>query len=104
MVFVETSVFTRQIQTLLCDDEYAALQRRLVDNPKAGDAIPGTGGLRKIRVAAKGHGQRGGARIIYYHFDAASRIALLFAYPKNSRDKLTSKQKSMLENIVDNWK
>ena len=33
--------------------------------PKAGDAISGTGGLRKIRIPmeSRGKGKRGGARI-----------------------------------------
>jgi len=59
-VFCETSVFTRRVTELLPDDDYAELQRVLVDNPNAGDLIPGSGGLRKIRWAAEGRGKRGG--------------------------------------------
>lgn len=66
-VFFETSVFTRRVTELLSDYEYAELQRTLVANPNAGDVIPGSGGLRKIRWAAQGRGKRGGVRIIYYH-------------------------------------
>jgi hypothetical protein len=54
MVFIETGVFMRQVAELLSDDEYAAFQSRLVGNPLAGDVIEGTGGLRKVRIAAKG--------------------------------------------------
>jgi hypothetical protein len=36
----------------------------LVDHPDAGRVIPGAGGVRKLRWAAKGKGKRGGARII----------------------------------------
>lgn len=32
----------------------------LASNPEAGNEIPGTGGCRKIRVAGKGKGKRGG--------------------------------------------
>lgn len=49
LVFLETPVFTRRITALLSDSEYAALQGALIVNPEAGDLIPGTGGLRKIR-------------------------------------------------------
>lgn len=39
----------------------------LIEHPYAGDVIPGSGGARKLRWAAKGKGKRGGARIIYYY-------------------------------------
>jgi mRNA-degrading endonuclease RelE of RelBE toxin-antitoxin system len=65
LTFVESPTFTRQINELLTDAEYAAFQQELAANPVAGDVIPGLGGLRKIRMAAKGKGKRGGARVIY---------------------------------------
>ncbi|GAC11672.1 hypothetical protein GCHA_3742 [Paraglaciecola chathamensis S18K6] len=40
-----------------------------MSDPKQGDVIQGTGGLRKLRVASKGKGKRGGSRVIYYFFD-----------------------------------
>ncbi len=53
MVIVETSVFTRQITGLLRDEEYRAFQEWLVRDPKVGDMIPGSGGLRKVRWAER---------------------------------------------------
>jgi hypothetical protein len=52
MVIIETSVFTRQIQNLLTDEEYAELQAGLVRRPDAGVIIPGSRGLRKLRWGA----------------------------------------------------
>ena len=104
MIFVETPLFTSQIKLLLNDDDYGVFQRTLADNPQAGDVIPGTGGLRKVRVAAKGHGKSGGARVIYYHFVSASRIGLLFVYPKNEQVNLTPAQKVILRKIVEQWR
>ena len=49
MVFVETPIFTADVQALLSDEDYAALQRHLVSQPDVGDVIAGTGGLRKVR-------------------------------------------------------
>jgi hypothetical protein len=65
VVFLETPVFTRQIRELVDDDHYRQLQANLVVRPDAGDLIPRSGGLRKIRIAASGRGKRGGARVIY---------------------------------------
>lgn len=104
MIFVETPLFTSQIKLLLTDDDYGVFQRALAENPQAGDVIPGTGGLRKVRVAAKGHGKSGGARVIYYHFVSASRIGLLFAYPKNEQVNLTPAQKAALRKIIEQWR
>ncbi|MGE6608794.1 type II toxin-antitoxin system RelE/ParE family toxin [Halomonas sp. NPDC076908] len=75
-----------------------------IETPDAGDVMVGTGGLRKIRVAAKGHGKRGGARIIYYHFVSASQIAMLMIYSKNEREDLTDEQRRMLNAIIENWR
>ena len=49
MVIVETSVFTRQVQALLSDEEYRQLQVMLIQHPDLGPVIPGSGGLRKMR-------------------------------------------------------
>jgi len=41
-----------------------AVATYLINRPDAGDVIPGSGGVRKLRWAAKGKGKRGGVRII----------------------------------------
>jgi hypothetical protein len=56
--FVETPTFTRQIVTLLSDDEYTTLQEELAPDPDRGDLIRGGGGIRKLRWAAQGRGKR----------------------------------------------
>ncbi len=63
MVIFETTLFTQQIQEVMSDDDYTLLQRELCQNPKMGDLIPGTGGLRKVRWSTSGKGKRGGARV-----------------------------------------
>ncbi|HEX7324699.1 MAG TPA: type II toxin-antitoxin system RelE/ParE family toxin [Rhodanobacteraceae bacterium] len=104
MIFIESPTFTARVTDLLADDDYAAFQWQLTRHPDAGDVIPGTGGLRKIRVAAKGHGKRGGARVIYYHFVSAEQIALLLIYPKNAQASLTTAQKAALKQVIENWR
>jgi hypothetical protein len=100
-VFFETSVFTRRVTTLLSDDEYAELQGVLVDNPNAGDVIPGSGSLRKMRWAAQGRGKRGGARVIYYHLISRDQFYMLLIYGKNEQDDLSPEQLRMLKKAVE---
>ena len=104
MIFIETPVFTKRLRDLLDDESYSAFQQDLADSPKMGDVIQGTGGLRKVRVAASGRGKRGGARVIYYHFVSASQIALLLIYPKNEKDDLSAAERKALKHIIEQWR
>lgn len=103
MVFIETSVFTRQVRELLADEEYATFQFKLAANPEAGDVIEGTGGLRKVRVAANGRGKRGGARVIYYHMHGAEQIRMLLIYAKGRKDDLSADEKRVLRSLNERW-
>jgi len=89
MVIVETSIFTRQVQSLLDNDDYRRLQTILVFHPDAGDLISGSGGLRKIRWGREGRGKRGGIWVIYYWTVKQERILMLLMYSKNEQDDLT---------------
>jgi hypothetical protein len=67
------------------EEKRGALVDYLARNPMAGDLIPGTGGVRKLRWALEGRGKRGGARVVYYYHSAAMPIFALTAYAKNER-------------------
>ena len=101
MQFIETSIFTRQVTTLLTDDEYSQLQVALSAHPEVGAIIPQSGGLRKIRWSMSGRGKRGGVRAIYYWVVAQDQILMLFMYPKNEKDDLTQTQLKILREIVE---
>ena len=100
MVIKETSVFTRQVNDLLDHESYRLLQLRLVADPEAGQLIPGTGGLRKIRWQGSGRGKRGGVRVIYYWATRDAVVLLLLMYGKNEQDDLTPAQKKVLTALV----
>ena len=100
LVFIETSIFTRQILDLLSDTEYQALQADLMDNPARGDLIKGGGGIRKVRFAAKGKGKSGGIRVIYYWMCEDGQILMLLAYSKSTQDDLTDQQTTILRTLV----
>lgn len=56
LTFVETPLFARLVTTYLSDEEYGKLQEALHDDPEAGEIIPGSGGVRKVRWALPGAG------------------------------------------------
>jgi len=98
--FVETSVFTRQITTLVGEEEYRQFQSQLVANPAMGRVIRHGGGIRKVRLAVGSRGKSGGARVIYYWAVRKDLILLLYAYPKNVTANLTAKQTAQLAKVV----
>ncbi len=100
MELIETPVFTRQVDAALSEEAFLTLQWTLLVAPDAGDVIPGSGGLRKLRVALPGRGKRGGARLIYYWDKPRDQLFLLFLYPKNERADLTRAQLKVLRGLV----
>jgi hypothetical protein len=98
---IETSIFTRQVQSLLPDEEYYQLQMALILNPGLGSIIPGSGGLRKLRWSFRGRGKRGGIRTIYYWAVLEDQILMLLMYAKNEKDDLTPDQLKVLRRIVE---
>ena len=101
MVIVETSVFTKQVQKLLSDEEYRRLQSDLVSRPELGALIPKGGGLRKTRFGYRGMGKRGGIRVIYFWAVAQEKLLMLLMYPKNARDNLSPHQLRALRQIIE---
>ena len=101
LTFVESSLFARHVYDLLSEEEYADLQWHLASTPDAGDVIRGSGGIRKLRWAAKGKGKRGGVRVIYYWHDEEGEIWLLTVYAKNEEDTLPT---ALLKKLCEKFK
>jgi mRNA-degrading endonuclease RelE of RelBE toxin-antitoxin system len=101
--FVELPGFHRYREEYLDDDAYFEFQKALIKNPEAGDLIPGTGGLRKLRHEDKrrGKGKRGGLRIIYYFWIKGSEFWLFTVYDKDEAVDLTAGQRKQLKKCID---
>ena len=100
MVFIETSIFTRQIQDLISDEHVRALQEWIAESPTAGKLIKGSGGCRKLRWKTAATGKRGGIRVIYYWMKEYDRVLLLLAYAKSRTEDLNPGQIKILGEIV----
>jgi len=85
----ETPLFIKQAEKLFSVSEKKAVIDFLATHPYAGDLIPHTGGVRKVRVPASGRGKRGGARVIYYVFNDDAPIYALLVYAKKQSVDLT---------------
>jgi hypothetical protein len=69
-------------------------------NPKAGEIIPETAGVRKIRWALAGRGKRGGARVIYYYHDERLPLFLLATYGKNEKANLSRAERNAMKQLI----
>ena len=88
MIFIETSTFTKLIDSYLSIDEYLGLQKFLLEHPGAGKIVRGSGGVRKIRWAMAGKGKSGGIRVIYYWKQRDDEIWLLTVYGKSEKETI----------------
>ena len=90
MLFIEATYFTKHVYDYLSDDEYLGLQYFLLQYPEAGNVVPRSGGVRKIRWAIAGKGKSGGIRIIYYFKRKDDEIWLLTIYSKSEIENIPS--------------
>lgn len=90
---VELAGYRRRADELLTADERDAVIDLVAYEPTCGDLIPGTGGLRKVRIGRGGSGKRGGARVIYYFYSEDFPILLMALYAKNEKGDLSAREK-----------
>ena len=101
-VFVELPTFEQYRAHYLDDDAFLLLQQVLLANPRAGDPMPGTGGLFKLRFEDKrrNKGKRGGLRVIYYFWQGGPEFWLFTLYDKDEASDLTANQKTLLKERI----
>ena len=105
---IELAGYLRRADELLTVDERDAVIDLIAYQPTCGDLIPGTGGLRKVRVGRGGRGKRGGSRVIYYFYNADFPLVLMALYAKNEKADLTPRDKkawaATLKEITGSWR
>ncbi|KMO17522.1 type II toxin-antitoxin system RelE/ParE family toxin [Methylobacterium indicum] len=97
---IESEVYLRTAERLMTEAERAAVVDVFAANPQVGDVIPGTGGLRKVRVPLAGRGKRGGTRVISC-FVGRRDVYLLLDYAKDEQANPTPEQARILARLVE---
>lgn len=98
---VELPSYIRLADKLLTSQERQDLIDYLAGNPKAGDIMEGTGGVRKLRWRRGDHGKSAGVRVIYYYHDALMPLYLLTLSAKGDKGNLTKAERNDLVSLVD---
>lgn len=103
--FYEMKHFTKKWQDLgFTDDELSQLQQVLLENPKAGDVMKGTGGLRKVRFAFPGSGKSGSVRVCYIDIEGVLEIHLIDVFAKNEKENLSKAERNAIRIVVEQIK
>lgn len=104
ITIIETQQFTGKAAKVMSAAEKDDLLEFIARNPEAGDIIPGTGGVRKLRFAIQGKGKSGGIRVSYYYYNNRNPVLLFTVFGKNEKSDLTEKEKNILYGIVQKIK
>ncbi len=79
---IESPEFIACAAKVWSDDDRQSFINWIAQNPEAGDLIPRTGGLRKVRWSRQGMGKSGGARVIYFVRNKRGELVLVTTYTK----------------------
>lgn len=101
LTVVETPLFQKQWPLYWTEEERGNFASHLAKNPEAGDVVPESGGMRKIRWSRAGSGKSGGVRVIYYTRLASGQIVLLTLYAKSKTDNLTGAKLKEIKNALE---
>ncbi|MBT9541372.1 MAG: type II toxin-antitoxin system RelE/ParE family toxin [Thiobacillus sp.] len=101
LTIAEVPEYIRRSEKLLTEEERRDIVDYLAANPKAGDIMEGTGGVRKLRWGRQGRGKSGGVRVIYYVHSELMPLYLLTLFAKNERANLTKAERNELAGLVD---
>ena len=98
---VETLRFQEQWPVYWTEEERGAFASYLANNPEAGDVVPESGGMRKVRWSRAGSGKSGGVRVIYYTRLACGQLVLLTLYAKAKTDNLTGPKLKEIKHALE---
>src|SRR5271169_2553555 len=98
---VETPPYLAIASKLFSEEERGNIVAMLAADPECGDLIRGTGGFRKVRVARKGMGKSGGARVVFIWRNERFPVFLITVFPKNEKENLSMAERNTLRKRAD---
>ena len=104
MEFVYEHAFTQVADEFLDDDAMHRVEAELTVNPRKGNVIVGTNGVRKLRGALPGRGKSGSARLIYVYIEVGARIHFVKFYAKNTQADLTQAEKREVRMLAQRFR
>lgn len=101
LTVIETLLFQKQWPLYWTEEERGEFAAYIADDPDAGDVVPGSGGIRKVRWRRAGSGKSGGVRVIYFLRTVEEEIVLLTLYAKSTTDNLTGAKLKEIRRVLE---
>ena len=102
LTVIETPTFVRLASDYWNDEDRTDFVNFIAGDPEAGDVVPGSGGVRKVRWGSTGRGKRGGVRVIYFNRLANGEIWLLLVYGKSVRENIPAHILRQIKEEIEN--
>lgn len=99
---IETPTFARSASNYWNDEDQASFITFIAGSPDAGDVVPGSGGVRKVRWGSAGRGKRGGVRVVYFNRLANGEIWLLLIYGKSVSENIPAHVLRQIKEEIEN--
>ena len=104
MDFVRTRTYEKALKRLrklgATEADFDSVEREIAANPRAGDVIKRSGGLRKLRFSFGQSGKSGGGRSVFYVLIAEDTTYLLTAYAKVDQADLDPGELKLLKTLI----
>ncbi len=97
---IETSIFSAKAVKVWTPKQYEDFVVYIASTPNAGEVVPGSSGVRKIRWGKEGAGKRGGVRVIYFN-SADDETWLLTMYAKNERENIPAHELKKIKEAIN---
>jgi hypothetical protein len=97
---IETGIFSSKVSKAWVPSDYKEFIIYIAANPRAGEVVSGSGGVRKIRLSRGNKGKSDGVRIIYFN-SSWDAIWLLTLYSKNERKTIPAQELKRIKEAID---
>ncbi len=99
---IETFLFEKQWPHYWSEEERGEFAAYIAESPNAGDVVPKSGGIRKVRWRRAGTGKSGGVRVIYFTRTIEEEVVLLLIYAKAKTDNITGPKLKEIRRVIEN--
>lgn len=101
LTVVETILFQKQWPLYRTEEERGEFAAYIAAVPDAGDVVPESGGIRKVRWRRAGSGKSGGVRVIYFTRTVEEEVVLLTLYAKSKTDNITGAKLKEIRRVLE---
>ncbi|MES2283485.1 MAG: type II toxin-antitoxin system RelE/ParE family toxin [Pseudomonadota bacterium] len=101
LTVVETLLFQKQWPMYWTEEERGDFAAYIAESPDAGDVVPESGGIRKVRWRRAGTGKSGGVRVIYFMRTLEEEVVLLTLYAKAKTDNITGAKLKEIRRVLE---